>query len=103
PAQVLLIDNPRLVYNERHDSSGAVVRRPGNQREALGHQTVIEVTHGASRGVVPLGCQDSKVVAVIWIPLIGVALCNGSRHDFTNRALVVLAGALPIQPITLTW
>ena len=100
--EIFLIDDPRLIHHERHNSGGAVVGRPCDHRESLSHRAVIQITHLTARGVRSLARQDPEVIAMIRIVLIGISLGERLRDDFANRTFVVFTLAFPVQAIFLS-
>ena len=65
-AQAPLINDPVLVYNERHDPRGSPADGISDHRKAASHVATLDVIHLATRRARSLPRQDPEKIAVKW-------------------------------------
>src|SRR5262249_24468494 len=67
-AEVLLVDDPLMIDEERHQAGTAVSRGTGHEREAADHVAAHHIVDFAAWGVRPLPGENLIVIALIGSP-----------------------------------
>ena len=105
-AEVLLVDDPLLVDQEGHHARVAVLRRPGEHREAARHPALrVDVVLRAAGRVLALRGQQAEEVAVVRrlssSSLVRVALLGRVGDQRAERALRLALRDRPVEPVVL--
>src|ERR1700733_7914388 len=103
-AEVLLIHNSIFVDDERHHAGVAIFRRIGDERESSGHFPAYDVVGGPTGRGLALARYDAEVVSVEWRGrsvqgFRGSVWNAGCGDQRPNRALRLLIGTRPVQPV----
>src|SRR6516225_7186016 len=105
-AEVLLVDGPLMIDEERHQAGTAVSRGIGHEREPADHVAAHHVVDFAARGVRPLPGENLIVIALIGSPPLafdGISLLCSRGGEFTERAPVLTGRCRPVEAVSFSW
>src|SRR5262249_26356110 len=103
PAEVLLVDGPLMIDDERHQAGNAVSRGIGQEREPADHVAVRHIVDFAAGGVRPLSGENLIVIALIGSPPLafdGISLLCSRGGEFTERTLVFTRRSRPVKAVS---
>src|SRR5262249_3774022 len=105
PAEVLLVDGPLMIDEERHQAGNAVPNGIGHEREPADHVAARHIVDFAARGVRPLPGENLIVIALIGSPPLafdGISLLCGGCGEFTERTLVLTGRPRPVKAVSFS-
>src|SRR5262249_9711642 len=100
PAEVLLVDGPLMIDEERHQAGNAVPNGIGHEREPADHVAARHIVDFAARRVRPLPGENLIVIALIGSPTLafdGISLLCSRGGKFTERTLVLTGRCRPVE------
>src|SRR5262245_51225332 len=106
PAEILLVDGPLMIDEERHQAGSAVSRGKGHEREPADHVAAHHIVDFAARGVRPLPGENLIVIALIRSPPLafdGISLLCGRGGEFTERTPVLTGRCRPVEAVSFSW
>src|SRR6516225_6576752 len=106
PAEVLLVDGPLMIDEERHQAGSAVSRGKGHERESADPVAARHIVDFAARGVRPLPGENLIVIALIGSPPLafdGISLLCSRGGEFTERTLVLAGRCRPVEAVSFSW
>src|SRR5262245_19750460 len=106
PAEVLLVDGPLMIDEERHQAGNAIPHGIGHEREPAYHVAANHIVDFAARGARPLSGENLIVIALIGSPPLafdGISLLCSRGSEFTERTRVLTGRSRPVKAVSSSW
>src|SRR5215471_16267153 len=106
PAEVLLVDGPLMIDEERHQAGTAVSSGKGHEREPTDHVAARHIVDLAARGVRPLLGENLIVIALIGSPPLafdGISFLCSRGAEFTERTFAFTGRCRPVEAVSFPW
>src|SRR5262249_37597825 len=105
-AEVLLVDGPLMIDEERHQTRTAVLRGVRHERATADPVAAHPIVAFAAPGVRALPGENLIVIALIRSPpraFDGISLLRSRGGELTERTLVLTGLCWPVEAVSFSW